>query len=92
MKKAILGRLAAAILLPATRFAHDFFPGWRDARYEPVHRQRPEYQTNRHSYWHLHRVPRRHGPGYEDLHQWHAADRFDRFDEPWSRPWSRFEK
>lgn len=92
MKKAILGWLAAAILLPATSFAHDFFPGRSDARYEPVYRERPWFETNRRGYWHLHRIPRRHGPGYEYLYHWHPAYRFDRFDDRWDRPWSRFER
>jgi hypothetical protein len=92
MKKAILGWLAAAILLPATSFAHDFFPGRRDARYEPVYRERPWFETTPRGYWHLHRVPRRHGPGYQNLYHWHPADRFDRFDDRRDRPWSRFER
>jgi hypothetical protein len=92
MKKAILGWLAAAMLLPATSFAHDFFPGRRDARYEPVYRERPWDETNRRGYWHLHRVPRRHGPGYENLYHWHPADRFDRFDYGRDRPWFGFER
>ena len=92
MKKAIFGWLAAALLLPATSFAHDFFPGRRDARYEPVYRERPWFETNPRGYWHLHRVPRRHGPGYENLYHWHPADRFDRFDDRRDRPWSRFER
>jgi len=92
MKKAIFGWLAAALLLPATSFAHDFFPGRRDARYEPVYRERPWFETNPRGYWHLHRVPRRHGPGYQNLYYWHPADRFDRFDDRRDRPWSRFER
>jgi len=92
MKTAIFGWLAAALLLPATSFAHDFFPGRRDARYEPVYRERPWFETNPRGYWHLHRVPRRHGPGYENLYHWHPADRFDRFDDRRDRPWSRFER
>jgi hypothetical protein len=51
MKTAILGWLAAALLLPATSFAHDFFPGRRDARYEPVYRERPWFETNRRGPW-----------------------------------------
>ena len=92
MKTVLLAWFAAALLLPAASFAHDFFPARRDARYEPVYRGRSGYETNRGGYWHLHRVPRRHGHGYEYLYHWHPTDRFDRFDDRWGRPWSRFEK
>ena len=80
MNKAILGWLAVALLLPATSFAHGFFPGRRDAGYEPVYRDPP---------W---RAPRRHGPGFDHFYHWHPAERFDRFEDRWDRPWFRFER
>ena len=80
MKTVILGWIAAAMLLPAASFAHDFRPGRRDAGYEPVYRDPPWHETNRRGYWHLHRVPRRHGPGFDYFYHWHPADRFDHHD------------
>ena len=92
MNVAILGWLAAAMLFPAASFAHDFFPGRRDAGYEPVYRDPPWREMNRRGYWHLHRVPRRYGSGFDYFHHWHLAERFDRFDDRWDRPWFRFER
>ena len=92
MNKAILGWLAAALLLPATSFAHDVLPGRRDARYVPAAPERPWFATSRRGYWHLHRVPRRHGPGFDYFYHWHPAERFDRFDDRWDRPWNHFER
>ena len=72
MNVAILGWLAAALLLPATNFAHAFVPGRRDVGYEPVYRD-PRWRE----------APRR---GY-----WHPAERFNRYEGRWNRPWNRYE-
>ena len=90
MKKTILGFLTGMFLLPATSFANDFHPWWRDGRYEPVYRERPWAERSRRGFWHLHRVKRHDGRGYKNVYHWHPTDRFDRYDR-WDRPWHRFD-
>lgn len=90
MKKAMLAVLVALFELPAVSCAHDLHPGYGAVRGEPAFGERRWWgqYPDRRGYWHLHRVPRRHGPGYDYFYHWHPADRYSRYDD---RPWHRFE-
>jgi hypothetical protein len=91
MNKMRLGLLAAALLLPATGFAHDVRPWRADQRYESPYRGGPWYETKRRGYWHFHRVPHPRRPGHAYFYHWHSANRFDPHDGRWDRLWYRWE-
>jgi hypothetical protein len=92
MKKAILGFLAGVFLLPATSFANDLHPWWRDDRSERIYRERPWFESDRRGFWHLHRVGRRtDGRGYNYFYHWHPSNDFYRDNNRWERPWYRFD-
>jgi hypothetical protein len=94
MKKVIFGLLAGMFLLPATSFANDFHPPWRNSRDDHVYgdRDRPWFESGRRGFWHLHRVRRRNGHGYNYFYHWHPAEqRYQRYDNRWDRPGYRFD-
>ncbi len=89
MKRTIMALMIGTLLLPATSFAHDWFPWYGrrtrvDSEYAREHPRWPRAYCHRHRY-RLHADDKR-----RHCHDWDRGGRYGDHDLPVYRPWRGF--